>query len=340
MVARRSDRIFLCHASEDGNRVEVIHQRLKSARLNPWLDKKDLPPARDWDAEIRKALGAVQLVLVCLSRHLISKRGYVQREIDIALETLRQLPPNSTFVIPVRLEDCPVPESLDDLTHFDLFEETDVDRLAEYIKTVLGLFTDTRDGQIYKTIVIGAKTWFAANLNHAVADSWWYDDDPLNGKRHGRLYTSEGAQRACPDGWNVPTDSEWKELARHAGGYRDMDEGYPGTGMKVGRPQAAFESLIGGGESRFDACLGGYRRSTGDFCDLSKTGLYWTSTKYQYNDLGNFQPLYPRDIKTAWIYSFYLMSGVPELRRDYQLPQRPDVYPRGCGLSVRCVRNS
>jgi uncharacterized protein (TIGR02145 family) len=340
MLANRTDRIFLCHASEDGSHVEMIHQKLKSARLNPWIDKKDLPPARDWDAEIKKTLAAARLILIFLSKHLISKSGYVQREIEIALDTLRQMPPDSTFIIPVRLDECVIPESLNRLAHFDLFKETDFDKLAEHIKTVLGLFTDPRDGQIYKTILVGTQTWLAANLNHAVVDSWWYGDDPVNGRRYGRLYTWEAAQHACPDGWHIPTDSEWKELARNFGGYRDMDEGYPGTGMKIGRPQAAFESLIVGGESGFGACLGGYRSSAGQFLKLSNTGLYWTATDYQYSDLGNFEPLYPREIKTAWIYYFYLMSGVPELRRDYQVPQRPDVYPRGCGLSVRCVKNA
>jgi uncharacterized protein (TIGR02145 family) len=340
MPVNRSDRIFLCHASEDGSQVEMIHRKLKAARLNPWIDKKDLPPARDWDAEIGKMLSAARLILIFVSRHLISKNGYVQREIEIALDILRQMPADSTFIIPVRLDDCSIPESLNRLTHFDLFEGTDFNTLAEHIKTVLALYTDLRDGQIYKTILVGTQTWLAENLNYAVADSWWYDDDPVNGRRYGRLYSWEAAaQRACPDGWHVPTDSEWKELASNAGGYRDMDEGEPHVGMRIGRPQAAFHSLIVGGESGFDAFLGGYRNSAGEFTKFSNMGLYWTATEYQYSDLGNFEPLYPREIKSAWIYYFYLLAGAPELRRDYQFPVRPDVYPKACGLSVRCVRN-
>ncbi len=338
MRAKRSNRIFLCHASEDGSQAETIHRKLRSACLNPWIDKRDIPPAREWDTEIRNALAAARMVLVLVSRRLISKSGYVQREIELALDTLRQMPPGSTFVIPVRLDDCLLPESLGGLPHFDLFDETGFDALAEHIKTVLGLFTDPRDGQVYPTIAVGTRTWLAANLNHAVEDSWWYDDDPVNGKRYGRLYIYLAAQRACPDGWYLPTDSEWKELAGAVGGYRDMDEGYPGTGMRIGRPQSGFESLIAGGESGFDAGLGGYRSSAGQFLELSKTGLYWTATEYQYSDLGNFEPLYPREIKSAWIYYFYLLGGAPELRRHYQIP-RLDVYPRGCGLSIRCVKN-
>jgi uncharacterized protein (TIGR02145 family) len=317
----------------------MIYQSLKSAGLNPWIDREDLPPARDWDVEIRKTLAATRLILILLSKHLISKNGYVQREIEIALETWRQMAPDSIFIIPVRLDDCVIPEPLKRLAHFDLVKEAEFEKLAEHIKTVLGLFTDARDGQIYKTILVGNHTWLAANLNYVVEESWLYDDDPLNGRRYGRLYSWEAAQHACPDGWHVPADSEWKELARNFGGYRDMDDGYPGTGVGIGRPAASFESLILGGQSGFSACLGGYRSSAGQFFDLGKTGLYWTATSYQYNDLGNFEPLYPREIKTAWIYYFYLMSGAPELRRDNQIPSPRDVYPRGCGLSVRCVRN-
>ena len=76
--------------------------------------------------------------------------------------------------------------------------------------------------------------------------------------------------------------------------------------------------MIVGGESGFGACLGGYRSSAGQFFELSKAGLYWTASDYQYSDLGNSQPLYTREIKTAWIYYFYLMAGVPELRRDFK----------------------
>ena len=339
MHTNRGDRIFLCHASEDGSQVEMIYQSLKSAGLNPWIDRKDLPPARDWDVEIRKTLAAARLILIHLSKHLSSKNGYVQREIEIALDTWRQMPPDSAFIIPVRLDECLIPESLNRLTHFDLVEQTDFEKLAEHIKTVLGLFTDPRDGQIYKTILVGNQTWLAANLNHLVADLWSYEHDPVNGRRYGRLYTWEAAQHACPDGWHIPADSEWKELARNFGGYRDMDQGEPRTGERIGRPVAGFESLILGGGSGFGACLGGYRSSAGQFLELGKIGPYWTATQYQYSDFGNFQPIYTREIKTAWIYYFYLMSGVPELRRDCQIGSRPDVYPRGCGLSVRCVRN-
>lgn len=339
MAVNSDDRIFLCHASEDKNKVAEIHKRLESSGLNPWIDKEDIPPARDWDEEIAKTIQAARFVLIFFSDHLISKSGYVQREIEIALDTSQDMPKDTTFIIPVRWNECRIPDGFDHLKRIDLFEKKGFDELVELIKAELRLFTDPRDGQIYKTIVIGGQTWLAENLNYEVKDSRWYDNDPGNGKPYGRLYTWEAAQEACPDGWHIPSDSEWRNLATNCGGYKDMDEGYPGAGMKIGSPNAAFESLVLGGKSRFDAPLGGYCDSAGHFFEYGRAGFYWSGTQYEYSDLGTFEPLYTRQIKTAWMYYFYLLSGVPELRRDSQFRQRPDPHPRACGLSARCVKD-
>src|SRR5580658_1115531 len=112
MLANRGDRVFLCHASEDGDAVERIYRSLQSAGLNPWIDRRDLPPARDWDAEIKKTLTAARLILILLSKHLISKSGYVQREIEIALDIWRRMSPDSPFIIPIRLDECQIPKRL------------------------------------------------------------------------------------------------------------------------------------------------------------------------------------------------------------------------------------
>jgi hypothetical protein len=105
-------RVFLCHATGDKTAVRVLYQRLKKAGFKPWLDEEDLLPGQDWQSEIPKAVRAADAVLVCLSRAAVSKEGYVQKEIRLALDAADEKPEGTIFLIPVKLEECSVPERL------------------------------------------------------------------------------------------------------------------------------------------------------------------------------------------------------------------------------------
>ena len=40
------------------------------------------PPGMDWDLKIKKAVKAADAVLVCLWNNSVTKKGYVQRELN------------------------------------------------------------------------------------------------------------------------------------------------------------------------------------------------------------------------------------------------------------------
>jgi hypothetical protein len=80
-------RIFLCHASEDKAPVREVYRRLRAINgFEPWLDEKKLLPGQKWDDEIKRALKTSDFILVFLSHSSVTKRGYVQREMKLALD--------------------------------------------------------------------------------------------------------------------------------------------------------------------------------------------------------------------------------------------------------------
>lgn len=131
-------RIFLCHASEDKPALRTLYGRLKGDGYRPWLDEEEILGGQDWNLEIRKAVKAAQVVLVCLSKSSVSKEGYLQRELRFALEAAEEKPEGAIFLIPVRLEECLIPERLKPLQWVDLFQEGGYDKLRRALEKRAG----------------------------------------------------------------------------------------------------------------------------------------------------------------------------------------------------------
>lgn len=126
---QRTLRVFLCHSSGDKPAVRDFYHRLKAEGIDPWLDEESLLPGQDWELEIPKAVKNSDIVIVCLSQAAINKSGYVQKEIRYALDVADQQPEGTIFIIPLKLEECSVPERLGRLHWVNLFEERGYERL-------------------------------------------------------------------------------------------------------------------------------------------------------------------------------------------------------------------
>ncbi len=105
-------RVFLCHSSSDKPRVTSLYDQLLHDGFDPWLDQKKLRGGQDWKLEIERAVRRTDAVLVCLSQSSITKEGFVQKEIRLALDVADEKPEGSIFLIPVKLEQCRVPDRL------------------------------------------------------------------------------------------------------------------------------------------------------------------------------------------------------------------------------------
>lgn len=118
------------------------------------------------------------------------------------------------------------------------------------------------------------KQWTTKNLNVETEGSYCYDNAEENCRQYGRLYTWASAQQACRalgGGWRLPTNEEWRGLGSQYGGIRQES-------ADLGK--AAYTALLTGGQSGFDAVLGGGRTDkSGEYLRLDAHGFYWSSTE-------------------------------------------------------------
>lgn len=115
--------IFLCYARPDQRKAEKLYNRLSDSGFNPWMDKRDVLPGEMWEAAIQKAIQGSGFFLACLSANSVNRRGQIQKEIKQALDIWEEKLDSDIYLIPVRLEDCVVPESLRRFQQVNLFEE-------------------------------------------------------------------------------------------------------------------------------------------------------------------------------------------------------------------------
>jgi hypothetical protein len=80
--------------------------------MSPWLDEKKIVGGQEWDLEIKKAVRDSDVILVCLSSASASRAGYLQKEIKFVLDVAEEQPDGAIFVVPVKLDDCDIPNRL------------------------------------------------------------------------------------------------------------------------------------------------------------------------------------------------------------------------------------
>lgn len=128
MKQNRKLKVFLCHSKDDKPKVRELYHRLVADGFDAWLDEEKLMPGQDWDLEIRKAVKEIDIV-VCLSKGSVTKSGYVQKEIRFALDIADEQPEGAIYIIPVKLEDCDIPNRLNRWQWVGIYDDTGYEKL-------------------------------------------------------------------------------------------------------------------------------------------------------------------------------------------------------------------
>ena len=107
--------IFISYATPDRDRVLPFFDHLTSHGFNVWIDVRCIKPGQNWDFEIKRALNKASLILIFISNNSCNRRGYVQRELRLALDKINETLFDDIYAIPVLLDDSPVPEQIKSL---------------------------------------------------------------------------------------------------------------------------------------------------------------------------------------------------------------------------------
>ncbi len=177
--------------------------------------------------------------------------------------------------------------------------------------------------EVLLLLVESAASWDA--LTETDEAYCYYNNLSTNGEIYGALYTwaamngsasstsnPSGVQGTCPDGWHIPSDTEWTDLTNYLGG-----EGIAGGKMKeIGLIHWDSPNTGATNESGFTGLPNGRRYKGGTFGGLGNFESLWsTSNGYISTD--------------AWYR--YLNYDDTEVRRVE--------YDKASGHSIRCIRD-
>lgn len=116
------------------------------------------------------------------------------------------------------------------------------------------IMTDSRDGKKYSIEIRGDKAWMKKNLafsistpNQCLLESEEYC------QKFGRFYSHPEAKMACPAGWHLPDDGEWRDYQKD-------------------RSKLDWKNLGQGGCKDWDG-----------YCESNTTGHYWSASSVEKN---------------------------------------------------------
>ena len=127
------DKVFVSYVNENFQMVDMLYQELDSCGIQVWLDRNDIAPGLRWKQEIRRAIQQGAFFIACFSQEYDERdKTYMNEELTIAIEELRQRRTDSAWFIPVKLNECEIADrdigggdTLRDFQHVNLYEDWD-----------------------------------------------------------------------------------------------------------------------------------------------------------------------------------------------------------------------
>ncbi len=142
--------VFLCYVRENSADADRLQHALEEARVPVWRDTVDLWPGEDWPATICHAIiNETKVFLACFSSQSVAReKSYQMEELTLALEQMRLRNPHEAWLIPIRFDDCDIPDwaigpgrSLGHIQRVDLFGDDRAAAMAKLVAAVLRILS-------------------------------------------------------------------------------------------------------------------------------------------------------------------------------------------------------
>jgi uncharacterized LabA/DUF88 family protein len=144
MITEPRPHVFLSHVREDAERVERLAAELEARGIGTWIDRHRIRPGQRWQKAIEDAIRSGAFFVACFSKAFAARgRSYMNEELLLAIEEVRLRPEEAAWFIPIRLDDCAIPErrigpelSIRSFQWLDMYPDwaQSIERLAEAIR--------------------------------------------------------------------------------------------------------------------------------------------------------------------------------------------------------------
>lgn len=146
--AREMKHVFISYCHENKDLVDRLCQTLASHDITVWVDWNNLTPGILWKQAIEQAIDQGDFFIACFSMEYNKRdKSYMNEELTVAINRLRQKPSDKIWFIPIKLNKCDIPYTdlgggltLQDLQYISLYEswETGIESILKVISPTQG----------------------------------------------------------------------------------------------------------------------------------------------------------------------------------------------------------
>ena len=114
--------VFVSYVRDNSDIVDRLAIELRSRGVTVWLDRNDIEPGARWRDAVKNAIRNGKFFLACFSKELNARdRSYMNEELTLAIDELRARPSDSTWFIPILINNTKIPSrsisQAEDLSH-------------------------------------------------------------------------------------------------------------------------------------------------------------------------------------------------------------------------------